>query len=329
MRAAGCRWLIACLILPAMATDLSPRSADAAPTTAARTSLVAFDASPFPYAGKPPGQDKPFFDVEKDGRRGHTSPRGGVYWEDATYSDRRVLLHIPRGFNATLPGVMIVFFHGNMASLETVVHRQQQVPRQVSESGLNAVLVAPQLAVNAADSSAGRFYDAGHFRTFVEEAGMRLAKLHGDRRARAALESLPVVIAAYSGGYAPAAWSTHHGGIGDRLRGIILLDALYAEADKFASWLLQRDGAFFFSAFTRSARDENLVLQRLLGERGIPFTTAVPQRLAPGRIVFVAMPEEVQHGEFVTKAWVDDPLRDILARIPGYPRAPPRKRRAQ
>src|SRR5205085_2860177 len=140
----------------------------------------------------------------------------GVYWEDTTYSDRRVLLHIPRGFNAALPAVMILYLHGNFASLADVVHRVQQVPRQVSESGLNAVLVAPQLAVNAADSSAGRFYDAGEFRRFVEEAAVRLARLHGDQRARAAIESLPVVIFAYSGGYAPAAWAPHHGGLGGR-----------------------------------------------------------------------------------------------------------------
>ncbi len=211
----------------------------AAQTTSARTELVAFDNSPFPYSGQPPGQDKPFYDVEKDGRRGHTSPRGGIYWEDTTYSDRRVLLHIPRGFNAALPAVMIVYLHGNFASLAGVVHRVQQVPRQVSESGLNAVLVAPQLAVNAADSSAGRFYDAGEFRRFVEEAAVRLARLHRAPSARAAIESLPVIIVAYSGGYAPAAWAAHHGGLGDRLRGIILLDALYAEMDKFAAWIEQ------------------------------------------------------------------------------------------
>ena len=29
------------------------------------------------------------------------------------------------------------------------------------------------------------------------------------------------------------------------------------------------------------------------------------------------------HVEFVTKAWVDDPLRAVLAKIPGYPRTPP------
>src|SRR5205814_2991154 len=106
--------------------------------------------------------------------------------------------HIPRGFNAALPAAMIVYFHGNMANLEGVVYRQQQVPRQLAESGLNAVLVAPQLAVNAADSSAGRFYDAGHFRRFVEEAGVRLARLHGTPSARAAIESLPVIVVAYS-----------------------------------------------------------------------------------------------------------------------------------
>jgi hypothetical protein len=301
--------------------------ASAAPTSSARTELVAFDNSPFPYSGQPPGQDKPFYDVEKDGRRGHTSPRGGIYWEDTTYSDRRVLLHIPRGFNAALPAAMIVYFHGNLASLEGVVHRHQQVPRQVSESGLNAVMAAPQLAVNAADSSAGRFYDAGHFRRFVEEASIRLARLHGDQRARGAIESLPVIIVAYSGGYAPAAWAAHHGGIGDRLRGIILFDALYAELDKFAAWIERRESAFFFSTFSRSARDENLVLQRMLGERRIDFATSLPSRLGPGSVTFYATAEDVLHGEFVTKAWVDDPLRVVLAKIPGYSRTPPPKAR--
>ena len=322
----SCRRLLAHLTLAVVAMNGAVQSpAAAAPTASARTELVAFDNSPFPYSGQPPGQDKPFYDIEKDGRRGHTSPRGGVYWEDATYGDPRVLLHIPRGFNPALPAVMIVYFHGNLANLEGVVQRQQQVPRQVAESGLNAVLAAPQFAVNAADSSAGRFYDAGEFRRFVEEAGVRLARLHGDQRARAAIESLPVIIVAYSGGYTPAAWAAHHGGIGDRLRGIILLDALYAEMDKFAAWIERRESAFFFSAFSRSARDENLVLQKLLTERRIDFATSVPSRLGPGSVTFFATAEDVLHSEFVTKAWVDDPLRWVLAKIPGYSRTPPPK----
>ena len=85
----------ACTLAPCLPTH---PAATAAPAARARIELVPFEHAPFPYDGRPlPGQDKPFFDVEKDGRRGHTAPRGGVYWEDATYSDRRVLLHVPRG----------------------------------------------------------------------------------------------------------------------------------------------------------------------------------------------------------------------------------------
>jgi hypothetical protein len=301
--------------------------ADASPVAKAKTELVTFDVTPFPWDGTAPGQDKPFYDVEQDGRRGHTSPRGGIYWEDTTYSDRRVLLHIPRGFNPALPGLMVVYFHGNMANLERVVQRHQQVPRQVGQSGLNAVLVAPQFAVDALDSSAGRFYERGVFRRFLEEAARRLAHLNGDPKSRAAIESLPAVIVAYSGGYAPAAYAAHHGDAGDRLKGIILLDALYAEMDKFAGWIERRESRFFFSAYSRSARDENAVLQRMLGERRIDFSTWLPSRLAPGSVTFYATAEDVLHGEFITKAWVDDPLRVVLASIPGYPRTPPPKRR--
>jgi len=322
----GTWWLIPAVALAAQAFAMqSP--AGAAPTTSAKTEMVPFAAAPFPYSGQPPGQDKPFYDVEKDGRRGHTTPRGGIYWEDTTYADARVLLHIPRGFDASRPGVMIVYFHGNLATLERDVAGRQQVPRQVAQSGLNAVLVAPQLAVNALDSSAGRFYDAGHFRLFLEEAAGRLARLHGDPRARGAIESLPAVIVAFSGGYAPAVWAAHHGGAGDRLRGIILLDALYAEMDKFAGWIEQRGSAFFFSAYSRSAREQNLVLQRLLAERQIDFAASPPAKLAPGSVTFFATAEDVPHADFVIRAWVDDPLKVVLGKMPGYARAPPPKPR--
>ena len=89
----------------------------------------------------------------------------------------------------------------------------------------------------------------------------------------------------------------------------------------------RREGRFFFSAYSRSAREENATLQRMLGERRIDFATWLPARLAPGSVTFYATADEVVHGEFVTKAWVDDPLRAVLASIPGYPRTPPPKRR--
>jgi len=40
----------------------------------------------------------------------------------------------------------------------------------------------------------------------------------------------------------------------------------------------------------------------------------------PGSIAFVAADDEVKHDDFMTAAWVDDPLKFLLRRIPGFPR---------
>jgi hypothetical protein len=297
--------------------------ASAAPSKAAKLKLVDFEASPFPYDRQPPGRDKPFLDVEQDGRRGHTARGGSVYWEDTTYSDRRSLLFIPKGFDPSRPGLIVVFFHGNEATLERDVWRRQEVPRQVAQSGLNAVLVAPQFAVDALDSSAGHFWEPGAFRRFLKEAAERLARLHGDPWGSAGFDGLGVVIVAYSGGYFPTAWAIQRGRIGHRLRGVIMLDALYGEMDTYAKWIEGRESAFFLSAYSRSVRDENAAFQKRLSERGIDFTTEVPGKLAPGSVTFVATSDEILHRDFVTKAWVDDPLKAVLAKIPGYSRTPP------
>jgi hypothetical protein len=292
----------------------------------AKTQLVPFDVSPFPYRGIVPEKDKPFLDAQDGERRGHTSGRGGIYWENTTYSDRRVLLHIPRGFDPRRPAVMVVYFHGNLARLERDVRIRQQVPRQVAESGLNAVLVAPQFAVDALDSSAGRLWEPGVFARFVKEAGERLAQLHGDARTRELFGGMPAVLAAYSGGYHPAAWAVEVGGANERVLGMILLDALYAEEEKFARWIaLRQPSIFFFSAYGKSARDSNVTLQRLLTEHRVTFQTKLPLSLAKGSVAFLATTPEIAHADFVTEAWVRDPLKVLMARIPGFSRAMPGK----
>ena len=145
------------------------------------------------------------------------SPRGGIHWEDQTYSDRSVLLAAPQSFDPARPGVIIVFFHGNMATLSRDVIARQQIVRQLADSGLNAVLVAPQLAVDAQDSSAGRFWSPGGFAAFLGEAQTKLGELYPN--ARGAFRRMPVVIVAYSGGYLPAVYSLAVGGDQGRVRG--------------------------------------------------------------------------------------------------------------
>jgi hypothetical protein len=286
-----------------------------------KTTLVAFDTSPFPYRGDIPDQNKPFLNIVEGERLGHASPRGATYWEDQTYSDHRVLLSIPRGFSLRRPAAIVVYFHGNNATLERDVRDRQQVPRQVADSGLNAVLVAPQFAVDARDSSAGRFWEPGAFRQFLDEAAGHLARLSGDPDARSRFASLPVILVAYSGGYLPAAYTLDVGDVGGRVAGVVLLDALYGEADRFAAWVSRRDSAFLVSAYSRSTRPGNEALQRTLRDKGVGFETGLSSRLGQGSITFVDAGDAVEHNDFVTRAWTADPLRAVLAKVPGLSRS--------
>jgi hypothetical protein len=290
------------------------------PLQRARSKLVELDTAPFPYAGLVPRTNRPFLDVVESGRRGHRTGAGRVYWEDETYSDRQVLLHLPKGFDIRRPSLMIVFFHGHGAKLADDVYLRQQVPAQLSSSGINAALVAPQLALNAADSSAGKFWQPGAFARFTGEAAQHLARLHGDPRSVRSFASMPIIIVAYSGGYVATAWSVHHGGLGNRLQGVVLFDALYGELDTFADWVVKQQSAFFISTYTQSTELRNTQLQRVLTDRHVPFTTALEPRLLPGSVAFLPAPKDAAHRDFLTYAWVDDPLKDLLARLRGYSR---------
>ena len=133
------------------------------------------------------------------------------------------------------------------------------------------------------------------FAQFLREAGDRLTELYGDARARGAFHDAPVVVAAYSGGYNPAAFVLHAGRADDRLRGVVLFDALYGEHDKFLGWLEKRPPAFFVSTFGKSSREENTTLQRMLTARGISFQNALPANLARGSVTFIAATDDVKH----------------------------------
>ena len=214
----------------------------------------------------------------------------------------------------------MLFLHGQGATLERDVINRQAVPRQIAESGQNVALVAPQLALDAADSSAGNFWRPGHFATYIDEAAERLMRLYGDRRAGAHFNQAPVVVVAYSGGYLSAAYALQRGGADHRIKGVILMDALYGDEDKFAGWVAaRRRQAFLLSAYTDSTKDENAALEGLLDKRRVPYIKGLPPALNPGTFAFAQCGPIDMHGDFVTRAWRPDPLKHALAMIPGYP----------
>jgi hypothetical protein len=291
-----------------------PSSADRA-----RTTLVEFDHAPFPYSGRQSGSESPFLNVSEHGRRGHRTSRGRVFWEDKTYADQRVLLHIPAHFDPNRPAVMIVFFHGHGATLTRDVLARQQVPAQISDSGINAVLVAPQFALDAADSSPGKLWEPGAFAKFIAEAGTQLAKLYSHPGAEQKFANMPIVLIAYSGGYLPAALSLQRGGVKGRVRGVVLLDALYGELDKFAAWISGNPSAFFVSVYLPGTKNRNIELERLLAAREVPFSNSLKQDSLQNGVTFLST-KQVSHRDFVTHAYVEYPVKDLIGRLAEYRR---------
>jgi hypothetical protein len=304
---------------PYRVASLAPTMPYERPARGDQTTLVSLKSSAFPYLGNNPGTDEPFLNISKGERRGHRSYGGRVYWQDETYNDNRVLMHVPENFDARKPGVIVVFFHGNGATLERDVRDRQLVPQQISDSGVNAVLLAPQLAVDAADSSAGKFWQPGGLKRFVAESADHLARLYGDPSAARAFANMPVIIVGYSGGFVPAAWSLEVGGLGNRVRGVFLLDAVYGELDKFASWIVNNRSGFFVSAYTRYTKRHDRELMQMLKEKGIAITEDMDGPLQPGSVVFVETPEGVTHRDYVTHAWTENPVKEVLVKMAATP----------
>lgn len=283
------------------------------------TTLVSMKSSAFPYFGNNPRSDAPFLNISNGERKGHRSYGGRVYWQNETYNDSRVLVHVPETFDARKPGVIVVFFHGNGATLERDVRDRQLVPQQISDSGVNAVLLAPQLAVDAADSSAGKFWEPGGFKRFIDESASHLARLYGDPKSAQTFANMPIVIIGYSGGFLPTAWSLEVGGISNRVRGVFLLDAVYGELDKFASWIEKNRTGFFVSSYTRYTKPRDRELMEMLRNKGITVTENMDGPLRPGSVVFVQTRDGIRHRDYVTQAWTEHPVREVLAKMAEQP----------
>ena len=295
------------------------RSGATSPSATRDGTLVPFKNGPYPFEnGMVPAQDGPdvpFFTTDTDGRLFHLSPRGGKLFAKPTYDDNHSLIYIPRSFDIAKPNAVIVLFlHGNLATLEDVRGRQR-VTRQLADSGLNAVLVAPQLAVKALDSSPGHFYERPFFQAYLHEAAEHLASMAQGRFDSSQIDALPVVIVAYSGGYLATAFSLHYAREDSRIKGVILLDALFGEELKFKEWIERtHETTFFISAYSEASSGMNIQLRDALRADRLRILDKVPPLIAPGDIVFQGAPS-AGHNDFVTNAWVRDPLRQVLGRI--------------
>ncbi|MEO5362140.1 MAG: hypothetical protein H7838_00745 [Magnetococcus sp. DMHC-8] len=266
-------------------------------TPSCRVTLMArLPHAPFPYAGAVGDTDQPFFDrVDPDsGQRLHTVSEEVCYPEFPHYQDNRVLIHLPPTFKPGARFQILVFFHGHHTELNRTLVEEWALLRQVNTSGRNLVLVVPQMVLDAADSSPGKLYRPQGFANLLRDVSLVLKKELG-KGFSDLFKQAPVILTAYSGGYRALAYTLDRGFASGqerdrRLRGVILLDALYSEFDKFADWL-QHPGrrGFFVNLYGPSSEPLSRQLELALEEAGMPWSDTLKGRLKPRRIYSLAV----------------------------------------
>ncbi|WP_410925365.1 hypothetical protein, partial [Pseudomonas aeruginosa] len=68
---------------------------------------------------------------------------------------------------------------------------------------------------------------------------------------------------------------------------VILLDAVYGELDKFASWIEGHRNGFFVSSYTHYTSPRDHELMSMLRAKGITVSESMDGPLRPGSVVFV------------------------------------------
>ncbi|RCK78911.1 MAG: hypothetical protein OZSIB_0462 [Candidatus Ozemobacter sibiricus] len=252
-----------------------------------RTFVRALDTAPFPYEGKYADTQVDFFDAvdPQTGRRFHTNRYGQRFAEADHYRDASVLFHLSPGFDPSRPFSLVFFFHGNQSSASDSF-RDFRLGEQLDRAGRNAVLIVPQLARQAADSSPGKFFRAGAFKAFLADVAATLAERCGAAHLER-FRQAPLVLIGFSGGYKSVAYILDRGGATSRVKAVLLLDALYEDVDKFSAWLTRNPGRRAFVLLAgkgTSSASNGRALAHFLRQHGVATAKSWPTALGPDGI---------------------------------------------
>lgn len=171
----------------------------------------------------------------------------------------------------------------------------------------SSVLLAPQLAYRTRDGHPGRLARQGFAEAMIREA---LGRLEGPLHGRGLDDVDRITVVAHSAAFESALAVLRRGGLGNRVRRVVLFDALYDAPSAFAAWALGDPSRSLVSLHTGAGRtlDRNQRLLAALRPRLAPSELAVdPPDLAAAvrthRVVIART--RVGHGQVPARHFAD------------------------
>jgi hypothetical protein len=220
--------------------------------------------------------------------KGHTGNH--VFYSSADhYNDNHVLIIAPKILKADQKVNLIFWFHGWHNNIDSAA-AYYQLTRQLIGSGMNAVLVLPEAAKDAADSYGGKLEKKGVFKSLVGDV---LQELKNKKMIGPNCESVHILLGGHSGGGEVISYIVENGGI--EINEVVLFDALYNGTEKFIVWLKSDTSHRFIHLYTDygyGPKDESQKMTTQLMQEQIPFfeteeTVLTPQEIQKNRLLFI------------------------------------------
>jgi hypothetical protein len=211
-----------------------------------------------------------------------------LYTEAEHYRDSTVLIIAPKNLDAKKTVDLVFWFHGWQNNVDSAAS-YYQLTRQFIASHQNAVLVLAETARNAPDSYGGKLENEGVFKALVGDviSGLKNKQLVGKN-----CQPGHILLGGHSGAYRVMARIIQNGQV--PIDEAMLFDALYAETEKFMTWIKADPAHRFIHLYTDhgGTAGESHKMVKLLEQEQIAYTETeesnlTAQQVKTNRLLFI------------------------------------------
>ncbi len=203
-----------------------------------------------------------------------------LYTEGEHYHDSTVLIIAPKNLDARKTVDLIFWFHGWRNNVDSTAS-YYQLTRQFVASHENAVLVLAETARNAPDSYGGKLENLGVFKALVRDVvnGLKAQRLVGKN-----CRPGHILLGGHSGAYRVMARIIQNGQM--PIDEAMLFDALYAETDKFMTWIKADTAHRFIHIYTDhgGTAGESYNMVKLLEQEHLAYTETEESNLTAKQV---------------------------------------------